>query len=75
MKFFVKDSERKPDPEPIKTNARAVALAGLVIWVVALAVLLIFPSVLPPEKTWWLGTCVVGFFLGLFFYIKLRRGQ
>lgn len=75
MKFFVKEEDRRPDPEPVKSNARVVALAGLVIWALALVAFLVFPAILPAEKSWWLATCVVGFFLGLAFYIKFGRSK
>ena len=75
MKLFVKEEDRRPDPEPVKSNARTIALAGLFIWSAVLAVFLIFPSTLPAEKPWWLFTCIVGIVLGLAFYIKFGRGK
>ena len=75
MKIFVKEEDRKPDPEPVKSNARNIALAGLLIWSILLTVFLVFPATLPPEKPWWLFTCVVGIVLGLFFYIKFGRSK
>ena len=75
MKFFVKEEDRQPDPAPVKSNARAVALAGLVIWALALVIFLVFPATLPAEKSWWLATCVVGLVLGIVFYVKFGRGK
>lgn len=75
MKLFVPDEDRRPDPEPVKSNAGAIALAGLLIWTVVLAVFLVFPATLPAEKPWWLFTCVVGIVLGLAFYIKFGRSK
>jgi len=37
MRLWLKDSERRPDPAPIKTDDRKVVLIGLVLWLVALA--------------------------------------
>ena len=42
MRLWLKDSERRPDPEPVKTDDRKVVLVGLVLWLVALAGLLLF---------------------------------
>jgi hypothetical protein len=75
MKLFVKEEDRRDDPPPVKSNARNMALAGLLIWSAVLAVFLIFPSTLPAEKPWWLFTCIVGIILGLAFYIKFGRGK
>ena len=75
MKLFVRDEDRRPDPEPVKSNARTIALAGLLIWTVVLAIFLVFPATLPPEKPWWLFTCVIGIVLGLVFYIKFGRSK
>lgn len=71
MKFFVSAKDRKPDPEPIKSNTRAVALVGVVLWTITLVILLFFPAVLPTlVKPWWPFTCIVGIVLGLVFYFK-----
>ena len=73
MKFILKDSERKPDPEPVKVNAKAAVLTGLVGWAVALLVFLLAPETIPAGKSWWLYTCVVGIGLGFFALFKIRR--
>jgi len=71
MKLWLNDSERKPDPAPVKTDDRKAVLAGLVLWVVGLVVLLIVQP--QPELVW---TCVTGVVLGLIglIYIHARRG-
>jgi len=71
MKLWLKDSERKPDPVPVKTDDRKAVLTGLALWVVAFVVLLIVqPS---PELVW---TCATGVVLGLIglIYTHARRG-
>ena len=74
MKFFVPEEDRKPDPAPVKSNTRAVALVGLGLWVVILAVLLLFPAIFPAGvKPWWPYTCVIAIILGIVFYIKFGR--
>ena len=41
MKLFLKDSERRPDPEPLQTDDRKAVLVGLAAWLVAFVVLLV----------------------------------
>lgn len=73
VKLFVKDSERKPDPEPVRVNARLAVIVGLFGWAVALAVFLLAPSTIPATKSWWPFTCVFGLALGVFAFFKVRR--
>jgi FtsH-binding integral membrane protein len=66
MRLFIKDSERRPDPAPVKTDDRKVVLVGLVLWIVALGVMLALLSQLQESGlVWLLWTVVVGFGLGL----------
>jgi len=70
MKLWLKDSERKPDPAPVKTDDRKAVLTGLALWVVGLVVLLV---VQPQPET--LYTCATGIVLGLIglIYTNARR--
>ncbi len=66
VRLWLKDSERRPDPEPVKTDDRKPMLIGILAWLVALAVMLVFIGPLTEAgNTWWLWTCVVGIALGL----------
>jgi FtsH-binding integral membrane protein len=66
MRLFIKDSERRPDPAPVKTDDRKVVLVGLVLWIVALGVMLaLLPQLQESGLVWLLWTVVVGFGLGL----------
>lgn len=66
MRLFIKDSERRPDPAPVKTDDRKVVLVGLVLWILALAGMLAFLGRLQESGlVWLLWTVVVGFGLGL----------
>ena len=66
MRLWLKDSERRPDPEPVKTDDRKAVLIGLALWLVALAVLLLFiPQLTESGLSWWLWTCIAGLSLGL----------
>jgi hypothetical protein len=73
VKLFVKDSERKPDPEPVKVNARLAVIVGLFGWAVTLAIFLLAPTTVPAGKAWWPLTCVFGLALGVFAFFKVRR--
>ena len=66
MRLWLKDSERRPDPTPVKTDDRKAILVGLALWVVGLAVVAIFIGPLTAAGDgWWLWTCVAGLTLGL----------
>ena len=73
MRFYVKDSERKPDPEPIKSNAKLAILVGLILWVVALLFLVFQATQATPQKSWYTTTCIVGIVLGIYALIRERR--
>ena len=70
MKLWLKDSERKPDPAPVKTDDRKAVLTGLAVWIVALVVVLVAQP--QPETIY---TCAVGIVLGLvgLIYTNARR--
>jgi FtsH-binding integral membrane protein len=66
VRLFIKDSERRPDPAPVKTDDRKVVLVGLVGWIIALAMMLaLLPQLEESGLLWLLWTVVVGFGLGL----------
>jgi hypothetical protein len=66
VRIWLKDSERKPDPLPAKTDDRKAVLVGIALWLVALAVLLVFLTPLVAGGNgWWLWTCVAALALGL----------
>ena len=75
MRLWLKDSERRPDPDPIHTDDRLAIIVGIALWVVALAVFLFFAPLLAAGYHWWLWTCIVGLVLGLvgLVYTHLRR--
>jgi hypothetical protein len=66
VRIWLKDSERKPDPAPVKTDDRKAILVGIALWIAALAVLLFFLGPLVASGNgWWLWTCVAGLVLGM----------
>jgi hypothetical protein len=78
VRIWLKDSERKPDPQPVKTDDRKVVLVGLVLWLLALVGLLIFVRpLLDGGNGFWLWTVVVGIAIGLMglVYTTWRQGR
>jgi FtsH-binding integral membrane protein len=76
MRLFIKDSERRPDPAPVKTDDRKVILVGLVLWILALAGMLVFlPALQESGLVWLLWTVVVGLGLGLVLLVYTTRRQ
>jgi FtsH-binding integral membrane protein len=76
MRLWLKDTERLPDPAPVKTDDRKAVLVGIALWLVALIVLLIFVGPLSAAgNTWWVWTCAVGLALGIvgLVYTHARR--
>ncbi len=76
MRLWLKDSERRPDPEPVKTDDRKVILAGLVLWLIALGGLLFgLGPLLAADGVWWLWTVLIGLGLGLVLLVFAHRKQ
>ena len=66
MRLFLKDSERRPDPVPVKTDDRRPILVGLAAWVIAIIAVVLFLTQLSGSgNSALLSTCVVGIVLGL----------
>ena len=74
MRLWLKDSERKPDPAPMKTDDRKAVLVGTIAWLVVLAVLLVFlQPLLESGGGFWLWTAVIGLALGLIGLVYTAR--
>ena len=76
MRIWLSEGERRPDPQPAPTDDRAAVLAGLGLWVLAFAGLLVFVGpLIEADRVWYLWTCLVGIGLGLvgLVYIHFRR--
>jgi hypothetical protein len=65
MRLFLKDSERRPDPVPVKTDDRRPLLTGLAAWMIATIIVLLFLRPFSSGNGWLLWTCIVGIVLGL----------
>lgn len=67
MRWVAKDSERKPDPEPIKGTARVAVIFGISGFLISLIIILAFYGQIDnPHKVWYPYTCAVGLLLGVF---------
>ncbi len=78
MRIWLKDSERRPDPEPVRTDDRKAMLVGITLWLIALALMLMFmPQLTAAGLGWWLAMCVAGIGLGLIgiIYTHWRGGR
>jgi len=64
---------RKPTPEPLEANDQMVTAAITAGWAVALVVLLVVRSDIPPHDRWWIWTCVTGLGLGVFGLLYVPR--
>ncbi len=76
MRIWLKDSERRPDPLPARTDARKAYFAGSVAWLLALVVALVFQAELTSGGFgWWIWCIIIGLGLGLvgLVWVQLRR--
>jgi len=73
VRFYVKDSLRKPDPAPVKTNAKLALAVGTGFWFLALLFLLFAPKEVSKAETWNFATCIVGIVLGVYGLIHVAR--
>ena len=76
MRLWLRDSERRPDPEPVKTDDRKVILVGEVLWLLALGGMLLFlRPLLASNGAWLLWTTLLGLGLGLVLLVFAHRKQ
>jgi hypothetical protein len=77
MRLWLRDSERRPDPTPAKTDDRKAVLTGLVLWIVGLGLLaLVFGDrLISDDRLWWLWTDLIGIVLGALglIYLAIKR--
>ncbi|MBU6144736.1 MAG: hypothetical protein KGQ56_04615 [Acidobacteria bacterium] len=73
MRWIVRDSDRKPDPEPIRGTAKKAVIIGMAIFAVAFLLIVVFyDSITSPNKLWYPYTCLVGLVLGVFAFFKVK---
>ena len=78
MRLWLRDSERRPDPPPLKTDDRAAVVTGLALWVIATVLAIVFSAQLSASGLGWIvPTTVVGVALGIvglvYTFVKSRR--
>ncbi len=61
--------------EPLPVPMARVIEIGLGLWLVALLVVVLVPSLHEGDRSWWPWCCVTGFALGLAGYAYVRRGR
>jgi len=83
VRFWLSESERRPDPAPARADARKALLVGTAGWVVALAVVVVFRAELAAAGLGWLlwaaitGTVigVMGFVAVQLIRLRIRRQE
>jgi hypothetical protein len=64
--LYQRSADRRPDPEPLRTDDRVVVIAGIVIWSLLLGGFVLARGTLAEQgRGWWVWTPVVGIALGL----------
>lgn len=63
--------------QPPDVTLRTITLVGwgIIAWTIALAVILLVPSLRSDERSWWVWVPVAGLALGALGYGYLRRGR
>ncbi|GAA1060212.1 DUF2530 domain-containing protein [Agromyces bracchium] len=76
MRLWLSESERRPDPEPVRADARKALLAGTIGWIIALGFALAFSGSLADAGFgWFVAAAAIGVGLGLvgLVVVQLRR--
>lgn len=68
-------TEPGPQLEPIGTDSAAILSIGVALWLVALALTLLIPSLHSGARHWWPWSCVVGVVGGSLAVLYVRRGR
>lgn len=63
------------DLRPLAVNTVRVILYGIGLWVAALIITLVVPSLHEGTRHWWPWTCAAGIALGLIAAGYVRRGR
>jgi cation transporter-like permease len=78
MRLWLRDSERLPDPPPMKTDDRAALAVGTLLWVIAAVVAVVLAQPLAESGNGWvLAAAIVGVVLGLVgvVYAQVERSR
>ena len=60
---------------PVKVDVLRVVEIGVGLWVVALVLTLVIPSLHQDERDWWPWACVAGAALGAIGWAYIKRGR
>jgi hypothetical protein len=63
------------DLQPVSVPMTRIVEIGMGLWAVALAVVLLVPTLHEGSRSWWPWCCVAGIVLGMVGYAYLRRGR
>jgi hypothetical protein len=66
---------QRPEPEPLRVDTGRVLVAGIAIWVLALALTLLVPSLHEGSRDWWPWVCVSAVVGGALALAYVRRGR
>lgn len=73
MRFWLREAERRPNPEPARTDAQKALVAGTLAWVAMLALALIFsPTLASAGLEWLVALAAIGAALGLIGIVAVR---
>jgi Protein of unknown function (DUF2530) len=61
--------------QPVSVPMTRIVEIGTGLWAVALAVVLVIPSLHEGSRSWWPWCCAAGIVLGMVGYAYLRRGR
>jgi Protein of unknown function (DUF2530) len=76
VRLYLWPHERRPDPEPLRTDDRKAVLVGIGVWLVLLVGAFVARGQLVASgHGWWLWTCAAGAALGLFGLGYLHRRE
>ena len=76
FRLWVRDADRRPDPQVKQTDDRTPVIIGTALWVVALIAVLLEPVAIPESSRLpYTLTCATGVVLGPLglLYFRLRR--
>lgn len=66
MRVLLRPEERRPDPEPLRTDDRKAVLVGIALWAVLAVLALVFrDDLVATGRGWWLWCAVAGVGLGI----------
>lgn len=74
MRLYLRSTDRRPDPPPLRTNDRLVVMVGMAVWAVLFLVALALHSRLEEQgRGWWIWTPLAGLALGFYGLHYLRK--